>query len=92
MGVKVKLPPGCSGFDCKDGVKYTANKPGGTVEVSDRHAKAIEDGQFGKTGLVSGKGAESFGTKRGRECPSCGRRWNAWNHECPKCEVETFQI
>lgn len=92
MSVKVQLPPGCSGFDCKDGTKYTANKPGGRVEISDRHADSVNKGQFGETGLVTAKGAQSFGTKTGQECPSCGRVWNAWNKVCPKCEVETVTV
>lgn len=85
MSVKVQLPPGCSGFDCKDGTKYTANRPGGHIEVSDRHADAINGGQYGDTGLVSAKGALSFGTKKSRWCANCARVWNAWNETCPKC-------
>lgn len=89
MTVKVQLPPGCSGFDCKDGTKYTANKKGGMVEVSDRHAKAINQGQYGDTGFISAKGALSFGTKEGRWCKPCLRLWNSWSKECPKCGVAT---
>lgn len=85
MTVKVKLPPGCSGFDCADGTKYTANRKGGTVEVSDRHASAINKGQYGETGFVSAKGALSFGTKEGRWCSNCNRIWNSWNKSCPRC-------
>lgn len=89
MSVKVQLPPGCSGFDCKDGTKYTASRPGGTVTVEDRHANAINTGQYGDTGLVSAKGALSFGTKRGQWCRVCNRLWNAWNRSCPKCGTAT---
>lgn len=88
---KVQLPPGCYGFDCKDGTKYTG-KPGGTVEVSDRHAKAINRGQYGAQDFISAKGQVSFGTKKGQECPSCGRLWNAWNKTCPKCGVDTVTV
>lgn len=91
MSVKVQLPPGCYGFDCKDGTKYTG-KPGGSVEVSDRHAKAINQGQYGDKGLVSAKGQMSFGTKRGQLCEPCGRLWNAWNKTCPKCATETVTV
>lgn len=89
---KVNLPPGCYGFEAKDGTKYTARKPGGSVEVSDRHAKAINEGQFGQQDFISAKGAQSFGTKGGQLCESCGRLWNAWNHVCPKCDVDTVRI
>lgn len=85
MGVKVQLPPGCKGFDCADGTKYTAKRAGGTVEVSDRHASAINGGQYGETGFISAKGAMSFGTRIGRWCVDCKRLWNAWNAECPRC-------
>jgi hypothetical protein len=90
--VKVKLPPGCVGFDTTDGRKLNANKPGGTIEVSQRDADAINKGQYGQTGFISAKGAQSFGTKKGQLCPACGRIWNAWNKTCPKCEVETTTI
>jgi len=89
---KVQLPPGCYGFDCKDGTKYTARKPGGTIEVSDQHAKSINEGQFGDTGLVSAKGALSFGTRKGRLCPSCNTIWNVWTKVCHKCDVETTEV
>jgi hypothetical protein len=92
MGVKVQLPPGCAGFDCKDGTKYKANKSGGVVEVSERHARAINEGQYGQTGFISAEGSQSFGTKRGQQCPSCNRIWNVWNKICPKCEVDTVEI
>lgn len=89
---KVNLPPGCYGFDCKDGTKYTASRPGGTVEVSDRHAKAINAGQYGAQDFISAKGSQSFGTRSGQLCESCGRLWNAWNKTCPKCDVETVRV
>jgi hypothetical protein len=92
MSVKVNLPPGCSGFDCKDGTKYTANRPGGSVTMSDRHAAAVNGGQYGDLGLVSAKGAQSFGTKVTMFCDQCNRKWNAWNLECPRCGTETHEI
>lgn len=92
MSVKVQLPPGCKGFDCKDGTKYTASKAGGFVDVSDRHAKAINQGQYGEQHFISATGQQSFGTKVGQQCPSCSRVWNAWNKTCPKCEVETVTV
>lgn len=89
MSVKVNLPPGCSGFDCKDGTKYTANRPGGSVVVSDRHASSLNKSQYAEQDFISGKGSQSFGTKIGMECPKCHRLWNVWNTRCPKCDVET---
>lgn len=89
MSVKVQLPPGCTGFDCKDGTKYTASRPGGSVSVEDRHADSINTGQYGQQGLVSAKGALSFGTKRGKLCRACKRVWNVWNETCPRCEGPT---
>lgn len=88
MGVKVNLPPGCSGFNCADGTRYSG-KPGGTVEVADRHAKAINTGAYGQQDFIAAKGALSFGTKNGRWCQTCNRLWNAWNHVCSKCGNET---
>ena len=90
MSVKVQLPPGCKGFDCADGTKYTANRSGGTVEVSERHAAAINGGQYGQTDFISAKGALSLGTKDGRWCRGCNRLWNAWNKTCSKCGEPTL--
>lgn len=93
MSVKVQLPPGCKGFDCKDGTKYTAARAGGSVTVSDRHAEAIKNSQFGgDANLVGNVGGETFGTKRGQRCPKDGRLWNAWNDTCPKCGTETISV
>lgn len=90
MSVKVQLPPGCSGFDCADGTKYKATKKGGTVEVSERHAAAINSGQYGTTGFISAKGALVIGTKDGRWCQKCNRLWNKWNKTCGKCGEATM--
>lgn len=89
MSVKVNLPPGCSGFDCKDGTKYTANRPGGSVTVSDRHAAALNRSQYADQDFISGKAPMTFGTKVGMRCIPCNRLWNRWNAECPKCGSET---
>jgi hypothetical protein len=90
--VTVQLPPGCKGFDCKDGTRYTAGKAGGFVKVDERHARAINQGQYGQQDFISGKGQQSFGTRKGQLCTSCGRIWNAWNKTCLKCEVETITV
>lgn len=89
--VKVNLPPGCSGFNCKDGTRYSATKPGGTVTVNERHADAINKGQYGQLDFISARGALTFGTKRGRYCTPCRRIWNAWNDECPRCGEATTE-
>lgn len=89
MSIKVQLPPGCKGFDCKDGTKYTAKRAGGTIEVSDRHADAINNSQFGgDANLVSAKGSLSFGTKQGRWCAGCKKLWNSWSEKCPRCQAD----
>lgn len=92
MATKVQLPPGCKGFDCKDGTKYTADRAGGSVMMEDRHAAALNKSQYADQDFISGKGAQSFGTKRGQRCESCGRTWNAWNKTCPKCGAETIAV
>jgi hypothetical protein len=92
MAVKVNLPPGCTGFDCKDGTKYNATRPGGSVVLEDRHARAVNNGQFGEKGLVSAKGAESFGTKTGKYCEPCNRTWNSWTTSCNRCGAETTTV
>lgn len=86
---KVNLPPGCYGFECSDGTKYTARKPGGAVDVLDHHASDINKGQFGQQDFISATGSLAFGTKRGKECLACHRVWNLWNHTCPKCDAVT---
>lgn len=88
--VKVNLPPGCSGFNCADGTVYKG-KPGGSVTVTETHARAINQGQYGEKDFITAKGAQAFGTKRGRWCEPCRRVWNVWNHECPKCEAPTTE-
>lgn len=85
---KVNLPPGCYGFECSDGTKYTG-KPGGSVDVLDYHADDVNKGQYGQQGFISARGALSFGTKKGRNCRSCNRVWNVWNQTCPKCDQPT---
>ncbi len=90
MGVKVNLPPGCYGFEARDGTKYTAKRPGGSVEVSDKHASHINKGEYASQGFISAKQATSFGTRAGRWCQRCNRLWNAWNKTCQKCGDETI--
>lgn len=93
MAIKVNLPPGCKGFDCKDGTKYTAARAGTHVMVEDRHADALNKSQFGGDGhLIGNVGRESFGTKKGMKCPKDGRIWNAWNDTCPKCGTVTEAV
>ena len=89
----VNLPPGCKSLQMQDGRKYVAGRAGGTVQVSDSHAKAI-DGMSGNgtAGLVTA-GFRVFGSspKAGRWCRTCqpARLWNAWNVSCPRCGAAT---
>ena len=87
---KVKLPPGCVGFDTADGRKLTANRPGGTLDVSDKDAGHINASQFAEQGFITATDAQSFGTKRGMRCVPCNRLWNAWNTTCHRCGSDTI--
>jgi hypothetical protein len=87
---QVHLPPGCSSLQMEDGTRYKASRPGGTVTVSDSHGNAINRmGGNGTAGLVNGNPGLYVVAKKGRECPSCHRRWHVWTTECPKCSVAT---
>lgn len=88
---KVNLPPGCAGFTCADGTRYSSGKPGGHVNVSEKHARDIsKNAQLGgNAGLVSLSTALVIGTKKGRWCMDCGRLWQGWSYMCPKCGKET---
>jgi len=88
MGVRVQLPPGCSGIDAQDGTRYTGKK-GGFVEVSERHAAAIRDSQHQSIGMLNAREAHFIGTKRGRRCVPCRRTWNVWSVTCPRCGKDT---
>lgn len=92
MSKRVNLPPGCSGFTTKDGSTLKADKPGGSVTISDRHAKALNQSQYAEQDFISAKGGLTFGTKRGMLCVHCKRVWNAWNDVCPKCDAETVEM
>ena len=83
MGTRAHLPPGCGGFTCADGTRYDT-RPGGTVTLDDRHAKALAASQYAGTGFIR---AESFtiGTREGRWCRPCRRLWQAWSVVCPRC-------
>ena len=91
MSKRVNLPPGCSGFTTADGTTY-AGKPGGYVNVAERHARDIARNPElgGNAGLVSLSTALSIGTKKGQYCPDCGRMWQAWSATCPKCGQDTI--
>jgi hypothetical protein len=82
---RVQLPDGCYGLDMANGKKYTADKPGGQVEVTERDSKYIGTSWYGQTGVMSGSQTLSFGTKRGRWCWTCRRLWNSWTTVCHKC-------
>jgi hypothetical protein len=89
VSVRVNLPPGCDGLNMEDGTRYTRNSRG-SVEVSDRHATAVQKQVGGEGGLAFAGGFRGFlGTKRGRWCVACARLWNVWSHECPRCGEAT---
>ena len=91
MSVRVTLPPGCEGFNMQDGTRYSA-KPGGTVNVAERHARAVDKQIGGDAGLAYAGGFRGFlGTKKGRWCATCARVWNAWSQECPRCGEPTIE-
>lgn len=92
MAVTVELPPGCSGLNAKDGTRYTAARPGGRIQVDERHADAIRKSEYGEHGLIDARGLAFLGTKQGRECPQCRWRWQNWTHVCPRCEVATVPL
>ena len=81
---KVKLPPGCSGFNTSRGVTVKADKPGGTVDLDDSQAKALGRSQYASTGFITAP-VMVIGTKRGMRCPACNRMWQAWTTRCNSC-------
>ncbi len=94
MSVRVKLPPGCSGVDSRDGTKYTAARPGGTVVVEDQHAAEMARSKRtgSDNGMLSLKEGWSFGTKGSRWCEACRRLWNSWSLTCPRCGEGTAAV
>lgn len=87
---RVQLPDGCTGLDMANGKKYTAEKPGGQVEVSGRDARFIGTSWYGQSGVMAGSQSLSFGTKKSRWCAPCRRAWNAWSRDCPRCGAATI--
>ena len=85
---RVELPPGCYGIETADGTKYDG-KPGGHVDVSDRHAAAIRTSQHGRIGMLSASKAYAIGTKGGRRCPRCRFLAQRWADACPRCSTPT---
>lgn len=81
---KVSLPPGCYGLKMEDGTVYN-HKPGGSVTVEDRHAKAIGKSSNGQLGIVSAALAVSLGTRAGKRCDACAFLAQGWASECPRC-------
>lgn len=74
----------------EDGTRYTG-KAGGSVNVAEDHAAAVQR-QIGGDGGLAYAGFRGFvGTKRGRWCAACARIWNAWSHECPRCGELTVE-
>jgi hypothetical protein len=90
MGQRVQLPPGCAGFTCADGSRYSA-EAGTSVVLEDHHARSLSKSQHSEIGLVKASEGFSLGTKRGRRCVSCARLWQAWSLECPRCGSPTSE-
>jgi hypothetical protein len=88
---RVRLPDGCTGLDMANGRKYTAEKPGGTVDVTARDARYIDTSWYGQgqAGIMRGGPAFTLGTKTGRWCLPCKRLWQAWSSQCPRCGQAT---
>lgn len=86
---RVQLPDGCQGLDMANGVKYTADKPGGTVEVSGKDAHYLGTSWYGQSGVMKGAQALTIGTKAGRRCGPCNRLWQGWSMVCPRCGQDT---
>jgi lipopolysaccharide biosynthesis regulator YciM len=89
MTTKVNLPPGCYGTEMADGTKYTAKKPGGTIDMADRHARAMDKSQHAGIGLLSSTHSFRLATKNGRHCPACGFSAQCWSKSCPRCDQPT---
>jgi hypothetical protein len=94
MPTRVQLPKGCTGLDARDGKRYDATRPGGSVVIEDRHASqlAASANSNRSTGLLSANQPLSFGTKAGRWCAACRRLWNVWNDSCPRCGGSTSHV
>jgi hypothetical protein len=82
---RVQLPDGCTGLDMADGRKYTASRPGGSVEVSPADSRYIGTSWYGQAGVMRGSQVIALGTKRGRWCGPCRFLAQAWSRECPRC-------
>jgi len=89
--VRVTVPPGCYGLDLDDGRKaHTRGRP--YVEVDESAARTIRKSWYGAAGVVSGVEPHILATRATRWCRVCtpaGRRWNAWNDQCPRCGAPT---
>ena len=87
---KVQLPPGCRSLQFQDGSRAVAAREGGYVNVTEGHARAIDQmAGNGDAGLLTGQFRSYGGTKSARVC-SCGpTRWNNWTKTCPKCGAAT---
>ncbi len=86
---RVRLPDGCTGLDMANGKKYTADQPGGTVDVSGKDASYINTSFYGQSGVMHGGPQFCVGTREGQWCESCSRLWQAWSMTCPRCGADT---
>jgi hypothetical protein len=72
-----------------DGTKYDGHA--GYADISEGHARAIDQSWYKSAGVMRGGVQFSFGTKKGRACRPCKRTWNAWNAVCPRCGQATVR-
>lgn len=86
---EVTLPDGCFGLQMRsDGTEFNG-KPGGKVRIPDEYMPELKESNAVRNGLISASTQFSIGTKRGRACPSCNFRAQAWSIRCPRCGTET---
>ena len=83
---KVQLPPGNRSVQMQDGTRYVAAREGGHVDVSDAHARAIDQVSGNGTAGLLTAGFRSFsrGSAPGRVCTRCGFHAYAWSLTCPR--------
>jgi hypothetical protein len=89
---RVQLPAGCTGLDMANGVRYDAERAGGSVEVSAGDARYINTSWYGpgQAGIMRGAPSFVIGTRAGRWCTPCKRLWQAWSENCPRCGAATI--
>lgn len=90
---RINLPPGCNGFSDGNQRFLAERGPGSFVNIDDdRQLKKLRNQDYASAGLVDAGPAKNYiedKKHQGRWCRPCGRLWNAWNGQCPRCGQET---